>query len=218
MKWPKTIAGAWTEQERLRRRVSLIPFSGDPEYVAGVDASFSDDAAFAAACVFRLQDLMLIEYTSAVRKISFPYLPGLFSFREGPAIVSAIEKLSLRPDVILIDGQGIAHPRGIGIASHIGVLLNIPTIGCAKTRLVGEFSEPGKRKGSQSGLVYGGTEVGAVLRTRDNVKPIFISPGHLCDIDSAARIVLSCVRKNRIPEPLRCADRLSKQLKQQNVR
>ena len=181
--------------------------------MTGVDAAFSEDLVYAAACLYRYPELTLQEQASAAGKLRFPYVPGFLSFREGTAIIAAIRKLTVKPDVILVDGQGIAHPRGIGIASHLGVLLNIPAIGCAKTRLVGEFEEPGRRKGSWSELVYECRIVGAVLRTKDSVRPLFVSPGHKIDLDSAVRITLNCIGKYRIPEPLRCADMLSKKLK-----
>lgn len=127
--------------------------------------------------------------------------------------MNAIKKLKIKPDVILFDGQGIAHPKGIGIASHIGVILNIPSIGCAKSRLVGDFDEPDKKKGSWRLIFYKGMKVGVVLRTRSSVKPLFVSPGHLTDIDSSIEIVMKCIGKYRIPEPLRRANFLSKRLK-----
>ncbi len=212
MKWPKTpsIADARTVQERLRKKVRIVPFQGELRYVAGVDAAFSEDMVFAAACLYRYPDLTMIEKTSAVARLNFPYVPGFLSFREGPAITLAIEKLGTRPDVILVDGQGIAHPRGIGIASYLGLLLGIPAIGCAKTRLIGEFEEPGKRKGNWSELTVEGRLVGAVLRTKDQVRPLFISPGHHIDLEGAIRITLACAGKYRIPEPLRCADMVSR--------
>ncbi len=215
MKWPKTptIAEARKIQQQLRKKVRIVPLRKAPRYVAGVDAAFSDDAVYAAACLYRYDDLSLIEQAHAVQKLSFPYVPGFLSFREGPACIAAIGKLSTTPDVLFVDGQGIAHPRGIGIASHLGVLLDIPSIGCAKTRLVGEYREPGIRKGRWSPLSFEGEIVGAVLRTRDAVRPLFISPGHRIDLEGAIRIVLGCAGKFRIPEPIRCADMLSKKLK-----
>ena len=163
MKWPDspTIAEAREVQEHLRRRVKVVPSRREPRYAAGVDAAFSDDTVYAAACLYQYPDLSLVEQVHAVRKLRFPYVPGFLSFREGPAIIEAIQKLKQGPDVLLVDGQGIAHPRGIGIASFLGVLLDVPSIGCAKTRLVGEFREPGKKKGSWSELEYEDNVVGA---------------------------------------------------------
>ena len=215
MKWPKTISieHARELQKDLRKRVQVIPLKREPRYVAGVDAAFSENLVYAAACLYSYPDLILVEKACAAEKLRFPYVPGFLSFREGSAIIAAVRKLATKPDAILVDGQGIAHPRGIGIASHLGVLLNIPTTGCAKTRLVGDFEEPGRRKGSRSELTYEGRIVGAVLRTKDGVRPLFVSPGHKIDLDGAIRIALNCTGKYRIPEPLRCADMLSKKSK-----
>lgn len=215
MKWPKTItiADARKLQEQLRKKVEIIPFRGEPEYVAGVDAAFSDDEVFAAVCLYRYDNLALVEEAYAVEKLTFPYVPGYLSFREGPAIIAAVKKVKIKPDVILVDGQGIAHPRGAGIASFLGVMLNVPAIGCAKTRLIGDFREPGAKKGNWSPLKYEGKIVGTVLRTRDGINPLFVSPGHRVDLESAIRIVLSCMGTYRIPEPLRCADMSSKRVK-----
>lgn len=215
MKWPKTltITQAREIQEQLRKKVRIVPFRGEPRYVAGVDAAFSDDHVFAATCLYRYPDLVFVEEASAVEKLKFPYVPGYLSFREGPAIVAAVKKLKRSPDIMLVDGQGIAHPRGAGIASYLGVSLDIPSIGCAKTRLIGEYRGPGVRKGKWSPLQTEGRIVGAVLRTRDGVNPLFISPGHRVDLESSIRIVLSSVERYRIPEPLRCADMLSKKIK-----
>lgn len=215
MKWPRTfeIADARKIQEQVRKKVRIIPFRGTPGYIAGVDAAFSYDEVFAAACLFRSTDLALMEQAHTVQKLGFPYVPGYLSFREGPAIIAAIEKLRTRPDIILVDGQGIAHPRGAGIASYLGVTLGIPAIGCAKSRLIGECKQPGTRKGEWSPLKYEGRIIGAVLRTREGVNPLFISPGHRVDLESSVRIALACTGKYRIPEPLRCADMLSKRIK-----
>jgi len=214
MKWPGTIADAGKMQERLREKVAIVPYQGEPATVAGVDAAFSRTHVCAAACLYTYPDLRCIEQATAVRKLRFPYVPGYLTFREGPAIIAALGTLNRRPDVILVDGQGIAHPRGIGIASHLGVLLDIPAIGCAKTRLIGDHREPGTKKGAWSELRLAGITVGAVLRTRDGVNPLFVSPGHRMDLESGIRIVLACIGRYRIPEPLRCADMLSKMTRQ----
>ncbi len=200
-------------QEKHKNLVRIEPLEREPEFIAGVDAAFSEDQVFAAACLYHYPDLTLVEQSSAIEQAKFPYVPGYLLFLEGPAIISAVRKLKIKPELILVDGQGLAHPRRIGSASHLGVLLDLPTIGCAKTRLVGEFREPGRRKGTWSELRYEGETVGAVLRTRDRVRPLFISPGHKIDLKDAIRITLGCVTKYRIPEPLRCADMLSKRMK-----
>ncbi len=215
MKWTSspTIAEAREIQERLRRQVKIVPYRGELRYVAGVDAAFSETKVFAAACVYRYPELTLSEQVHIAQKLLFPYVPGYLSFREGPAIIEAIKKLAQKPDLIIADGQGIAHPRSAGIASYLGVLLDVPSIGCAKTRLVGEYREPRSKKGKWSELIYEENVVGAVLRTRDGVKPLFVSPGHRVDLESSVRIVLGCMGKYRIPEPVRCADMLSKKIK-----
>ncbi len=211
--WPKTIEDARKMQERDRKLVLIEPLQKEPEYIAGVDASFSEDRVFAAACLYRYPQLTLMEQATAAKQIVLPYIPGYLLFLEGPAIIAALKKLKKKPDVILLDGQGIAHPRGIGSASHLGVLLDIPTIGCAKTKLVGEYRDPGERKGNWTELQFDGRTVGAVLRTRDCVLPLFLSTGHRIDLKGAIRVALGCVGRYRIPEPLRCADMLSRRMK-----
>jgi deoxyribonuclease V len=215
MKWPQilTIEDARDTQNLLRKKVRITPLKKEPRYVAGVDAAFSNDRVFAAACLYLFPALALIEQQSAVQELRFPYVPGFLSFREGPAIIAALDKLAHKPDLILVDGQGIAHPRGFGIASHIGVLLAIPTIGCAKSRLIGKHEESGIKKCHWSALIYEGKTVGAVVRTKENVKPLFVSPGHKINLDDALRFTIACTDKHRIPEPLRCADMLAKRMK-----
>lgn len=213
MKLPTTIESARQIQHELRQRVSITPLKKKPGFIAGVDAAFSGDRVIAAACLFKYPELAPIEDTYAVAKIPFPYIPGFLSFREGPPIIKALATFSIKPDLILFDGQGISHPEGMGIATHIGVILNIPTIGCAKSRLVGDYRKPGKTKGEHSKLIYRNKTVGAVLRTRDNVKPLYVSPGHLIDLKGAIKVVITCLGKYRLPEPIRRADALSKKLK-----
>ena len=215
MKWPKilTIKDARDTQNLLRKKVLISPLEKEPRCIAGVDAAFSNDRVFATACLYLFPELALIEQQSAVQELRFPYVPGFLSFREGPAIIAALNKLTHKPDLILVDGQGIAHPRGFGIASHTGVLLAIPTIGCAKSRLIGNHEEPGIKKGQWSALIYEGKTVGAVVRTKDGVKPLFVSPGHKINFADALRLTIACTDKHRIPEPLRCADMLAKRMK-----
>jgi deoxyribonuclease V len=208
--WPGSLQKARKTQNRLRPGVRIVPCHSVTRFVAGVDAAFTKDHVAAAACLYSFPDLICQERSIAIEELRFPYVPGSLAFREGPAVVAALRKLSRTPHIILVDGQGIAHPRGFGIACHIGVLLDIPTIGCAKTRLVGDYREPGALKGSRSDLAYEGAVVGAVLRTRHGVRPLFISPGHRIDVEGAVSFVLSCVGKYRIPEPLRCADAASR--------
>ena len=215
--WPENTNDARAVQVALKDKVKTIPLRKKPELIAGVDAAFSEDKVIGVICLYTYPELTLIEEAFAVKKISFPYIPGFLSFREGPAIVEALNGLELKPDVILFDGQGIAHPKGLGLASHIGVLLDVPTIGCAKSRLVGEYKEPGLKKGAWSPLKYHGKVVGSVLRTKDHVRPVFVSPGHRIDLRSSLEIVLGCTRKFRIPEPLRMADFVSKELKREKI-
>ncbi|MBN2270071.1 MAG: endonuclease V [Sedimentisphaerales bacterium] len=173
-------------------------------------------------------DFEIIETASAVQKVTFPYIPGLLSFREAPVCIAAVEKLAEQPDVFIIDGQGIAHPRRLGLAAHLGLFFNKPTIGCAKSRLIGKFDEPPREKGRYSLLTDSpGTKrranreqqpasneiIGAVLRTRANVKPVFVSVGHKCLLEDAIRITLACATKYRLPEPTRLAHQLVNKLK-----
>lgn len=186
-----------------------------PALIAAVDAAFTDRFVIAVASLFSFPDLLPLEDRHARLPIRFPYIPGFLSFREGPAIMRALSGLRQMPDLILVDGQGIAHPDRIGIASHIGVLLNIPTIGCAKSRLIGTYDEPGLRRGNSTPLTDHANIIGIVLRTRDNTAPLFVSPGHLIDHASSVRIVMQCLGKFRIPEPLRRADQITKILRRQ---
>jgi len=193
-------------QEALRHEVITAPLDMRPRTVAGVDASFSGKRVIAAACLFTWPEMELAETSHAVMPLTFPYVPGYLSFREGPAVIRAIESLGTKPDIIIFDGHGTAHPAGVGIACHIGVILDIPSVGCAKSRLIGTYSEPGERKGSWSYLMHRGSAPGAVVRTRQGVKPVFVSPGHRIDLHDSIMMVLSCTGRFRLPEPLRCAD------------
>ena len=210
--WPRDIPAARRLQIELSKKVRIQPPLKSPSCIAGADAAFCGELVMAVASLFEYPSLLHKADAVSREKLRFQYVPGFLSFREGHALISAIGKLKQIPDVIIVDGQGIAHPLGLGIASHIGVLLNIPTIGCAKSRLVGEYVEPGLEKGQWSPLIYKEREVGAVLRTRDNVRPVFVSPGHLIDLQSSVAIVLQSLTQYRLPEPIRRADHLSKEL------
>ncbi|MFP4560483.1 MAG: deoxyribonuclease V [Thiohalorhabdus sp.] len=207
--FPTDPGAAREVQERLREWVRLEPFRGPVERVAGVDAAFLGDRVVAVVVVLRFPELTLEEETFAVRAIPFPYVPGLLSFREGPAVLEAFRALANSPDLILFDGQGIAHPRRLGIAAHLGVLLDRPAIGVAKSRLTGTFDEEalGAEKGARVPLLDGGEVLGAVVRSRTNVRPLFVSPGHRCDADSSVDWTLACCTRYRLPEPTRLADR-----------
>ncbi|MFA5354957.1 MAG: endonuclease V [Thermodesulfovibrionales bacterium] len=211
--WPREVSGAREIQEILSKRVCITPLKEKPSLIAGVDASYCDHTVIAIASLFTYPDLEHLADSFFQEKAIFPYIPGYLSFREGHALMEALKRLPRAPDLVLCDGQGIAHPRGIGVASHIGVLMGIPTIGCAKSRLVGEFDLPPSAKGRWTYLVYQGRNVGAVLRTRNGVKPVFVSPGHLMDIPSSVEIVMGSMGRFRLPEPLRRADSLSRGLR-----
>ncbi|GAB4407176.1 MAG: deoxyribonuclease V [Thermodesulfovibrionales bacterium] len=216
MQWPKDTSEAKEIQNLLKKRVRIIPIRKGVRFVAGVDAAFYKDEVIAVACLYKYPEITPVEDARAIMEVRFPYIPGFLSFREGPAVVKALKGLKTEPDVILFDGQGIAHPRGLGIASHIGVLFDRPTVGCAKSRLIGDYREPGRKKGQWSPLLYDRKIIGAVLRTRDNVRPVFVSPGHRIDLESSIEIVLNCAIRYRIPEPLRRADLVSKDIKSSN--
>lgn len=194
-------------QKKLKEEIKLSPLESLPETVAGADVSYNkgSNIFFAGIVLLSFPDMELIDEVSAVGKVDFPYIPGLLSFREGPILIEAFRRLETAPDLIMFDGQGVAHPRGLGIASHMGLILNTPSIGCAKTKLCGDYDEPGYEKGSSSPLLMKGREIGVVLRTKKDVKPIFVSPGHLIDRRDSLNIVLSCSKKYRLPEPTRQA-------------
>ena len=194
-------------QRELSHKVVLKQLERPPQIVAGVDVSYDrgSDLFFAGIILLTYPGMEPVEEATADSRVTFPYIPGLLSFREGPVVLKAFEKLKGSPDLIIFDGQGIAHPRGVGIASHMGLILDIPSVGCAKTRLCGDYDEPGMEKGDYSTLTLKGEEVGAVLRTRKGVKPVFVSPGHMIDIKSSTEIILACSLKYRLPEPTRQA-------------
>jgi len=202
-----TYPAAVSIQTHLRERLILVPPTGPIRIVAGADVAFpSDDTAVAGIVAFTWPDLDLIDIAVASMEVTFPYIPGLLSFREVPVISKAFRRLSVRPDVLFCDGQGIAHPRGIGFACHVGIVLDVATIGCAKSRLVGEAEDPAPERGSSTPLTYKGQLVGRLVRTRDRVKPLYISPGHRMDIPTAVDMVLAACRSYRLPEPTRQAD------------
>lgn len=199
-------------QTQLARRVirkadiQLQDFST----VAGIDTAYRQDSACAAVVVFSLKDIKIAEEVVAALPARFPYITGLLAFREGPVIIEALNRLKISPDVLMFDGQGIAHPRRFGLASHIGLLTDTPAVGCAKTRLIGEHPEPQRTRGSTAYLTDAGETIGAVVRTRSGVKPVFVSIGHRMDLDSSIQIVLKSCRGYRLPEPLRRANHLSR--------
>jgi deoxyribonuclease V len=212
---PRSYQEAVAWQEQMRGRVRLAPLGRRPRLVAGVDAAYDlkGKRIFGAAALYSYPDLALLEEAGAEDDIPLPYIPGLLSFREAPALAAALENLRQTPEVVLVDGQGIAHPRGLGLAAHLGVLLDIPTIGVAKSRLVGEGAAPDMEAGSVSALVWEGRVVGLIVRTRARVKPLYLSPGHRLTLEECREITLGCVTRYRLPLPLRQADLLCRRLK-----
>ncbi|MEH2290812.1 deoxyribonuclease V [Nostoc sp.] len=210
--WPSTLEEAIVIQETLQNQVITEDRLQEPiEYVAGVDMGFEADGTIsrAAVAVLSFPDLQVIETSLAHRPTTFPYVPGFLSFREIPAVLDALEKIKTTPNIILCDGQGIAHPRKLGIASHLGLLIDMPTIGVAKSRLIGKHEELAETKGSTQPLIYNGEIIGAVLRSRTGVKPLYISSGHRISLPTAIDYVLRCTPKYRLPETTRIADKLA---------
>lgn len=205
--WNLTPREAVELQKKLRERVRLEPLRKRIETIAGADISFNkfEATVYAGIVVLRLPSLEIVEEVGVVSETRFPYVPGLLSFRETPSVLEAWEKLKSEPDAVMFDGQGIAHPRRVGIASHVGLLINRPTLGCAKSVLVGKYEEPEKERGSWTELVDKGEVVGAALRTKNNVQPIFVSPGHLINLAGAIELTLQADGGYRQPEPTRRA-------------
>ena len=228
--WNLSYTEARDLQRRLAGEVEFSAIKEEPRLIAGLDCAFSGDGkrVFAAAVVLRVRnpaavgwetitpegggatlpkgfELEHVETSTAQQETRFPYIPGLLSFREAPACLEAVEKLARQPALFMIDGQGVAHPRRLGLAAHLGLFFDRPTIGCAKSRLIGNYDEPGPEKGAYS-LLYDGQEViGAVVRTRSRVKPVFVSVGNKCRLEDAIRITLACTTRYRVPEPTRLA-------------
>jgi deoxyribonuclease V len=216
--WSMNFREAVALQRELAGRVLLADCLPRPlRTVAGVDVSYEKhgDLFFAAVVVLSFPELEPMEEAFAVGRVTFPYIPGLLSFRELPVVLDAFRNLRTVPDAVLVDGQGIAHPRRLGIASHLGLWLELATVGCAKSRLCGEHPPPGDRRGDQVPLTLDGERIGTVLTTRDRVKPLFVSPGHKTDIAAAAELTLDCTRRYRMPEPTRLAHLLTNKLRRE---
>jgi len=205
--WRVTTAEAIEIQKELAAEVSRNGDMASPRLIAGVDISVNRWAktGTAAVVVLSYPEFELVETRIVTDRIEFPYVPGLLSFREAPLILAACEELTVTPDLLMVDGQGIAHPRRMGLASHLGLFLDIPTIGCAKSRLCGSHEEPGNEAGSYAELLDSGEVIGAAVRTRTGVKPVYVSIGHKVDLSTAIRRVLECCRGYRLPEPTRLA-------------
>ncbi|MCX7826140.1 MAG: deoxyribonuclease V [Verrucomicrobiae bacterium] len=212
-------------QQQLRGLVIATAKPISPRFIAGVDVSYdfvpsrftrrprASETVYAAVVVLELPSLRVVETASITDRARFPYVPGLLSFREIPPLLKAFRKLRRAPDAVLVDGQGVAHPRRCGLASHLGLVLDLPTVGCAKSRLVGDYREPGRARGSWSDLRDGGEVIGRVLRTRDGVAPLFVSVGHKISLDAATALVLECAPRYRLPETTRQAHWLVNQLR-----
>jgi len=208
--WDVTPREAVELQKSLRERVVIAPLKRPVETIAGTDISFNkfSTTMYAGIVVLRLPSLEVVEEVGVVSETRFPYVPGLLSFRETPSVLEAWAKLKTEPDAVMFDGQGLAHPRRVGIACHVGLMIERPTLGCAKSVLVGKYEEPPTERGSWSPLVDKGETVGAALRTKDRVQPIFVSPGHLIDLKDAINLTLACDGGYRQPEPTRLAHHL----------
>ncbi len=228
--WNLSYSEARDCQKNLASKVQFISLKKQPKLIAGIDCAFSKDGKkiIAAVVVLKPPDFVPAETTSAVQKVSFPYIPGLLSFREAPVCIAAVEKLKTEPDLFIIDGQGIAHPRRLGLAAHLGLFFDRPTIGCAKSRLTGTFQDPPLEKGTYTLLkdkkrTKQNTQyairdtkyevIGAVVRTRTNVEPVFVSVGNKCLLKDAIEITLDCTTKYRLPEPTRLAHQLVSKLR-----
>jgi len=215
--WDVNYREAIRIQEKLRANISLIKSTRKVSSIAGADVSYSKrgDEGIGAVVVLSYPGLEPIDEAFAKGRVSFPYIPGLLSFREAPLLIEVFQRLQRPPDVALYDGQGIAHPRSLGLASHMGLLMDLPSIGCAKQKLVGDFGEVGLQPGSTTPLKLGGKIIGAVIRTKRGVKPVFVSPGHRIDLETSIQLILKTCRGFRLPEPLRRAHLMVKRIRSQ---
>jgi deoxyribonuclease V len=204
---PALLARLREQQREMQERIILQQPDFDLKLIAGCDSSFvGEDHILSVFVLLSYPELAVLEKVWHYGEVELPYVPGFLSFREAPNLLKAYEKLQQTPDLIMVDGHGISHPRRLGIATHIGLHLNKPTMGVAKKVLVGRYKEPDMLKGAVSPLEYKGEVVGNVVRTKDNVKPVFVSAGHLMDLKSATEIALACALKHKLPEPTRLAD------------
>ena len=212
--WNVSVKEAIRIQEVLKDKIILKKDFSKLKAIGGGDVAYSKNGnrLFGAIAVLSFPHMEVIDLATADEKITFPYMSGLLSFREGPILIKTFQRLRIKPDVMIFDGQGIAHPRRMGLASHMGLWLDLPSIGCAKTPLWGEFLNPGPLEGSFEWIGQKGKKIGAVLRTKEKVKPLFISPGHRIDLLTSIRLVLESCQGFRIPEPLRKAHQASRSM------
>lgn len=208
-RWDVTPQEAIAIQNELRERISLRDEWGPVHYVAGIDVNTAGNVARAAIVVLRYPDLQPVDWATYQVPLSFPYIPGLLAFREAPAVLEAVRQLRMGPDLLIFDGQGYAHPRRLGIASHVGLVLDKPSIGCAKSRLCGVYTEPGLQRGEYSFLTDHGETIGVALRTRENTAPVFVSVGHKVSLEAAITWVLRCCTDYRLPETTRWAHKVA---------
>ncbi len=205
--WPQSKPEAIEIQKSLASKVSTLPNHKEINILAAVETTYSSDGqlVMTAATAFTFPEIKEIDRIFQYGEVTFPYIPGMFYFREGETIIKTLEKMKTEPDIIIVHGHGIAHPQFCGMASHIGLAFNKPTIGCCRKLLVGFHHEVPPNRGSYQPIIYKGKKVGYALRSKDNVKPIFVSPGHLCDVEFAREIIVKNLRGFRLPEPLRVA-------------
>lgn len=217
--WDITREEAIPLQKKLAQQTQFTPLKKNPKIIIGTDISFQNDTAYAGAVLFKLPNLEPIDSFIYEGKVSFPYFPGLLSFREAPILLELFKLIKPAPDLVFFDGHGLAHPRKLGLASHIGLLLQKPTIGCGKSRLYGSFESPPVSKGTHSQLLNpSGEPIGAAVRTKERCKPIFVSPGHLIDLNDAIFWTLKCVSNYRVPEPTRLAHNFVTNYKRQKTK
>ena len=210
--FPKDLKEAKKLQLELTKKIKIRKFKGPIKYIGGVDVSFKKGKALACIVVMSFPELELKEKVLQYEDIEFPYVPGYLSLREGPPILRAYFKLKIKPDVLIFDGQGIAHPRHLGIATHVGIGLQYSTIGCAKSVLVGKYEGLKEEKGSRVPIYYKGEKIAYALRTRKGVKPVIVSPGNLINFEQSVDIILKCSKRYRLPEPIRYAHTISKSI------
>lgn len=216
--WKVGIEEAIQIQNNLKPHLILKKTFSKLKTIGGADVAYSKDekTLLGVIAVLSFPGLEILEIASAEGKIHFPYFPGLLSFREGPILIKTFQKLKIKPDLMVFDGHGIAHPRGFGLASHMGFWFDLPSIGCAKTPLLSEYDDPRTTKGSFELIRREGLETGAVLRTKENVKPVFVSPGHRIDLRNSIQLILATCHGFRIPEPLRRAHQFSRILQERS--